>query len=154
VIERLLEAERDLAMGLVDPAEGIYRALAETDPRNAVAVVGLARCALERGDERGAYALVVRALAIDPDDAAGLRLEARLSEVLAVRGEPVARPASVLPSSGPGTPPGGAGTGRVAQGADRAAGAGDDRAAGSAAPDEAPGNAPRRGLWRRILGRT
>ena len=67
MIERLLEAERDLSVGLVDRAEAIYRVLAESDPRNAVAVVGLARCALERGDERGAYDLAVRALSIDPD---------------------------------------------------------------------------------------
>jgi thioredoxin-like negative regulator of GroEL len=95
VIERLLEAERDLAVGLVDRAEAIYRTLAESDPRNAVAVVGLARCTLERGDERGAYDLAVRALSIDPDEAAALRMEARLSEVLATRGTPVERPTFV-----------------------------------------------------------
>ncbi len=110
MIERLLDAERNLAVGFVDRAEAIYRGLAESDPRNAVAVVGLARCALERGDEAGAYALAVRALSIDPDDAAALRLEARLSEVLAARGRPVERPAFVLPgaappaSGAPGTP--------------------------------------------------
>ncbi len=124
MIERLLEAERDLAVGLVDRAEEIYRGLAQGDPRNAVAVVGLARCALEHGDEQGAYALAVRALAIDPDDAAALRMEARLSEVLATRGERVERPALVT---------GGAATG----------------GAGSTSG----GDAPRRGLLRRILGR-
>ncbi len=124
MIERLLEAERDLAVGLVDRAEEIYRGLAQGDPRNAVAVVGLARCALERGDERGAYELAVRALAIDPDDAAALRMEARLSEVLATRGERVARPALVT---------GGAATGGTG--------------------GTSSGNAPRRGLLRRILGR-
>ncbi len=124
MIERLLEAERDLAVGLVDRAEEIYRGLARGDPRNAVAVVGLARCALERGDEQGAYALAVRALAIDPDDAAALRMEARLSEVLATRGERVERPALVT---------GGAATGGTGS--------------------TSGGGTPRRRLLRRILGR-
>ncbi|MGC8634374.1 MAG: tetratricopeptide repeat protein [Candidatus Limnocylindrales bacterium] len=160
MIERLLEAERDLAVGLVDRAESIYRALAESDPRNAVAVVGLARCALERGDEHGAYALSVRALEIDPDDAAGLRLEARLSEIFAARGEPVARPAMALPSSAPaaslaraGAPPGEVGPALVESVTDSVADARDGRAAENVAPDGVAGLAPRRGLWRRILGR-
>lgn len=130
MIERLLEAERDLVVGLVDRAEAIYRSLVETDPQNAVAVVGLARCALERGDDRGAYALTVRALTIDPENAAALRLEARLSEIFAARGQPVERPASVLPD------------------ADRAAPA---RVPGAPGSDEDRGQKP--GLLRRILGR-
>ncbi len=105
MIERLLDAERNLQIGFVDRAEAIYRGLAESDPRNAVAVVGLARCALERGDERGAYELAVRALSIDPEDAAALRMEARLSEVLATRGAPVRRPDFMLPD-GPQAKPG------------------------------------------------
>ncbi len=105
MIERLLDAERNLQIGFVDRAEAIYRGLAESDPRNAVAIVGLARCALERGDERGAYELAVRALSIDPEDAAALRMEARLSEVLATRGAPVRRPDFMLPD-GPQAKPG------------------------------------------------
>lgn len=101
MIERLLDAERNLQIGFVDRAEAIYRGLAESDPRNAVAVVGLARCALERGDERGAYDLAVRALGIDPEDTAALRMEARLSEVLATRGRPVRRPDFVMPDGAP-----------------------------------------------------
>jgi thioredoxin-like negative regulator of GroEL len=133
VIERLLEAERDLAVGLVDTAEAIYRGLVEADPQNAVAVVGLARCALEHGNERGAYGLAVQALTIDPEDTAALRMEARLSEVLAARGEPVERPAFVQP---------GEQAGRVAS-----ATADDDR---GARVRQAP---PKRGLLRRMLGR-
>ena len=121
MIERLLEAERDLAVGLVDRAEAIYRGLAQGDPRNAVAVVGLARCALERGDERHAYELAVRALTIDPDDAAALRMEARLSEVLATRGERVARPALV--TGGARAEPGGGADDTPAEPADGATGA-------------------------------
>ena len=107
MMERLLEADRNLDVGLVDRAETIFRQLAEADPRNAVAVVGLARCALERGDERAAYELAVRALAIDPEDAVALRMEARLSEILAARGRPVERPAFVVeprPVPGPVAP--------------------------------------------------
>jgi thioredoxin-like negative regulator of GroEL len=95
MIEILLQAERTLTMGLLDQAEHLYRQVAAADPQNAMAVVGLARVALERGDERGAWSLAVRALAIDPEDTAAERLEARLAEVLATRGEPVERPAWV-----------------------------------------------------------
>lgn len=162
----MLEAERDMAVGLVDRAEAIYRSLSESDPRNAFAVVGLARCALERGDDLGAYALAVRALQIDPEDAAALRLEARLSEVLAARGEPVPRPdaagadAAVPPSSPGPAPAAGAGSTAIT-----APGAGPAPALPASPPAARPGDtdgppatpAPRpgagRGLLRRMLGR-
>lgn len=91
MIELMLQAERNLAMGQTDEAERLYRRALEGDPRNAIAVVGLARVALARDDERGAYALAVDALRIDPENAAALRLESRLHEVFAGRGEPVER---------------------------------------------------------------
>jgi len=87
VIELLLQAERALEMGRVDAAEGLYRQVAENDPRNSIAVVGLARVTLERGDEAGALTLARRALAIDPENAAAVRMVTRLEEVLAYRGE-------------------------------------------------------------------
>ncbi len=89
MIELLLEAERALEMGRVDAAETMYRQVADADPRNSIAVVGLARVALERGDEAGALELARRALTIDPENAAAGRMVARLEEVITYRGEPV-----------------------------------------------------------------
>lgn len=87
MIERLLEAERALAVGLHDQAERIYQQAVDADPRNSIAVVGLARVALERGDETRAYAMGLRALEIDSDNQAARRLVDRLVEVRAARGE-------------------------------------------------------------------
>lgn len=92
MIELLLEAERALSFGRVDRAEEIYRQVSSSDPRNSIAVVGLARVALERADDLGAYLLARRALVIDPENDAALRLAQRLEEVLATRGEPVTDP--------------------------------------------------------------
>lgn len=86
MIEALLQAERLLLHGMVEQAERIYSSALEQDPLNSIAVVGLARVALERGDDQLAYAQARRALAIDPENAAAQRLEARLAEVLAQRG--------------------------------------------------------------------
>jgi len=87
MIELILEAERALTVGRLDRAERLYRQAAELDPRNSIAIVGLARVTLDRGDERGAYALARQALQIDPENAAGQRLAERLEEVLRFRGE-------------------------------------------------------------------
>jgi len=99
VIEILLQAERELTMDRLDQAERLYWQAIEADPRNAIAVVGLARVAIERGDDRTAYAFAVQALGIDPEDAVALRLEARLAEVMTARGEPVHRPAFAVAAS-------------------------------------------------------
>ena len=88
VIEALLQAERLLVVGLVDQAERIYLGALEQDPMNAIAVVGLARVALERNDDELAYQHAKRALEIDTQNAAALRLEARLGEVLRARTAP------------------------------------------------------------------
>lgn len=94
MIEILLEAERQLAVGRLDEAARLYGQAAANDPRNSIAVVGLARVALERGDEREAHRLGRRALEIDPENVAAKRLVARLEEVAAARGErPLPRPA-------------------------------------------------------------
>lgn len=89
MIEILLQAEGALSLGLLDRAEALYRQVAGADPRNSIAVVGLARVALERRDEAGALGLARQALAIDSENAAAQRMIQRLEEVLAFRGEEV-----------------------------------------------------------------
>jgi predicted TPR repeat methyltransferase len=79
MIERLLAAERALEAGDLDHAGRLFQQVSEADPRNAIAVVGLAVVAQRRGDEDGAAALIERALGIDPDDDAALRLRDELT---------------------------------------------------------------------------
>lgn len=100
MIEILLQAETALSFGLLDRAETLYRQVAAADPRNAMALVGLARVALERGDETTALTEGRRALAVDPENVAAQRLVERLEEVRRFRGEDVAATAaSTAPST-------------------------------------------------------
>jgi len=92
VIEQILQADRYLQVDQVDRARDVYQRVVEMDPGNAIAVVGLARCALAEGDDARAHELASQALEIDPENDMARRMEARLSEILASRGEPVARP--------------------------------------------------------------
>jgi thioredoxin-like negative regulator of GroEL len=87
MIELLVEAERALTHGLVDQAERLYQQVAASDPKSSIAVMGLARVALERGDDRTAYLHARAALAIDADNPAAQHLVMRLTEVMAGRGE-------------------------------------------------------------------
>ncbi len=89
MIELLLEAERALSFGRLERAEQLYRQVARNDPKNSIAVVGLARVALDRADDLGAYLLARRALLIDPENEAARRLAQRLEEVMRTRGDPV-----------------------------------------------------------------
>lgn len=95
MIELLLDAERNLSMGLLDHAERVYRQVHEADPRNAIALVGLARVAVERGHDAEAYALASQALDVDPDNPAARTIVVRLREVLAARGESLELPAAL-----------------------------------------------------------
>jgi Tetratricopeptide repeat len=101
MIETLIEAERALTHGRVDEAERLYRQVAGNDPKSSIAVMGLARVALERGDDRTAYVHGRAALAIDPDNPAAQHLVMRLAEVMAGRGE---TPPSVDATPGAETP--------------------------------------------------
>jgi hypothetical protein len=87
MIELLVEAERALTHGLVDQAERLYQQVAASDPKSSIAVMGLARVALERGDDRTAYLHARAALAIDAENPAAQHLVMRLTEVMAGRGE-------------------------------------------------------------------
>jgi tetratricopeptide (TPR) repeat protein len=94
VIEQILQADRMLQVDQVRQAREIYQRVVELDPTNAIATVGLAECALADGDDAEAYALASKALSIDPQNDKARRMEARLSEIMAMRGESVERPAA------------------------------------------------------------
>jgi predicted Zn-dependent protease len=87
MIELMLEAERAMGIGLLDNAERLYTQVVAIDPRNSIAFTGLARVALERGDQRGAYVFARRALALDPDNPMASHLSQRMAEQMRNRGE-------------------------------------------------------------------
>ena len=87
MIELMLEAERAMGIGLLDNAERLYRQVVAIDPNNSIAVTGLARVALERDDQRGAYTFARRALALDPDNPMASHLSQRMAEQMRNRGE-------------------------------------------------------------------
>ena len=83
--EKQIQADRLLTYALFDQAEKLYSEVLAAEPENVEAALGLARVALERGDEALAYERARRAVRINPrfDDA--VRLEQRLAEVIAAR---------------------------------------------------------------------
>ena len=83
--EKQIQADRLLTYGLLDQAENLYDEVLAAEPGNVEVAFGLARVALERGDEQLAYERVKLALKINPrfDDA--FRLEQRLAEIIATR---------------------------------------------------------------------
>ena len=78
MIELLLQAERSLEMGSLEQAERLYWQAIDADSRNAIAIVGLAKVARRRGDDRTAIAFGRRALEVDAEDAVARRLVAEL----------------------------------------------------------------------------
>jgi Tfp pilus assembly protein PilF len=97
MIERLLAAEGALERDDLDRAQRLYGQVAEADPRNAIAVVGLARVLARRGDTDAAREVVAHALEIDPDEAAAHRLLAELESPAAPN---AAAPASAVAPRG------------------------------------------------------
>lgn len=148
MIELLLEAERAMAFERIDRAEQLYRQVAAADPRNVIAVVGLARVASERGDDLGAYLLARRAMTMDPENDAARRLALRLEEVLATRGEPVAEPMPLQPAA-PAAPV--APVAPVAPTADEPLAS--DPAPSTTPPAEVPDAPRRRSVLGRLFGR-
>jgi tetratricopeptide (TPR) repeat protein len=112
MMELLLQAEGALSVGLLDRAETLYRQVSAADPRNAIAIVGLSRVALERGNQPAALELARRALALDPENVAAQRMVQRLEEVLAFQGVDIspapATPAEPSPLPSAGSDPSGA----------------------------------------------
>jgi predicted Zn-dependent protease len=99
MIERLLVAERLLADGDIDRAEHLFEQVAEADPRNAIAVVGLAQVARARGDAAGAIRQALRALEIDPEEAAAQQLVAELEPAPAAAAEAATTLEPALPTA-------------------------------------------------------
>ncbi len=87
MMEMMLEAERAMGIGLLDNAERLYTQIVAIDPKNSIAVTGLARVALERGDQRGAYTFARQAFALDPDNPMASHLWQRMAEQMRNRGE-------------------------------------------------------------------
>jgi hypothetical protein len=80
VIERLLAAEAALDRGDVDTAGIVFTQVAQADPKNVIAIVGLARVALREDRIQDARDLATEALELDPNEAAAQKI---LREVLA-----------------------------------------------------------------------
>jgi len=152
VIEQILQADRLLTVDRVEQARDMYTRIAELDPGNAIAVVGLARCALADGDDRAAHELAARALRLDPENDMARRMEARLAEILATRGDPVARPYEADDTTA-GLRPIVAGDGHAAAHGSTAA-AGSTASPGTAAPGSAASATPtHRSFLDRLRGR-
>jgi hypothetical protein len=74
MIELLLQAERSLGIGALDQAERLYWQAIDADSQNAIAIVGLAKVARQRGDDRTAMAFGRRALKVDAENTVAQRL--------------------------------------------------------------------------------
>lgn len=144
MIELLLQADKAVKAGALDEAERLYWQAVEKDPRNSIAVAGLAQVALARGDHSTAHVFAEKALEVDPDNLAAKRiLESALAGADSTTEGETTTAAEAIPHQGApterepapsteGTPP-----------------------PATEQPPEARPVAPtkRRGLFRRVLGR-
>ena len=71
MFELLLQADKSLADGALAEAERTYWQIVDLDPSNGIALAGLARVALARGDTRMARDFADRAVELDPESVAG-----------------------------------------------------------------------------------
>lgn len=94
--ETLLQAERLLSVGLLDQAEALYLGSLEQQPGDALALMGLARVSIERGDDLAAHAYALRAVAADPENSAARAMATRWAELLRARGASVGRAEPVV----------------------------------------------------------
>lgn len=99
MIELLLQAERALGMGLLDQAERLYWQAIDGDGQNAIAIVGLAKVARQRGDQRTAMAFGRQALALDGENAVAIRLVAEVAASMRAPTAGTAASAEAAPSA-------------------------------------------------------
>jgi cell division septation protein DedD len=113
MIELLLQAERAVGIGALDQAERLYWQAIDADSQNAIAIVGLAKVARLRGDDRTAIAFGRRALKVDAENAVAQRLVAELESAHpaapaaaapTVEAAPVATPEPVAAAPAPAEP--------------------------------------------------
>jgi uncharacterized membrane protein len=105
MIELLLQAERAVGAGALDQAERLYWQAIDADAQNAIAIVGLAKVARLRGDDRTAIAFGRRALKVDAENAVAQRLVAELESghppAPAATSAAAAAPAAATPPAAP-----------------------------------------------------
>jgi hypothetical protein len=140
MIELLLQAERSLGIGALDQAERLYWQAIDADSQNAIAIVGLAKVARLRGDDRTAIAFGRRALKVDAENAVARRLVAELE---AAHPEDVRAHAPAAEHAAPPSEPSDAPAAQPAAAAAPAAAPAPSPTAGEAtAPETAPAPAP------------